>query len=200
MAYVTSTDVKLHGGWSSSDTFDDSLITLLIAQATTIIETFTDRVFESTGSDADSTRYFDAEADVWDYKTLTLDEDLLTIASIIVDGRTFASDSYVTEPRSDAPYWGITLLDSSSDTWDYGTDSENAIAVTGQWAYSSSAPADIQWATIRTVLWFHKQRNSSVDLDRPLLTDAGITIMPTRLPADVVSILQLYRKRSVGSS
>jgi len=35
-------------------------------------------------------------------------------------------------------------------------------------------------------------------LDRPLLTPSGLTIMPGRIPQDVLSILETYRRRRIG--
>ena len=190
MAYATSTDVKIYGGWADSDAGDDELINVLIPYAQEVIDSHTNRTFEYTdSSDSEEVRTFDAEADIRDDYTLLLDKDLHKIRSITVDGVAISSDSYVTEPRSDAPYWGITILDSSSDTWDYGTDSENAIKVTGHWAYSQTPPSDIKLATIMLTNWLKKQRNYDLALTAPVITESGAAVMTIHMPIIVSNIL-----------
>ena len=194
MAYISTSDVKAWGGWLASDAGDDSVIALAIPYAQQMIDSYCKRTFEYT-SDDESVRYFDAKDDIRDVYSLVLDMDLHNIVSISVDGTAISSNSYVTEPRSDAPYWGITILSSSSDSWDYGTDSENAIAINGNWAYSSSAPADIKIACINLVNWLIKQRNSDLALAAPIIdASAGVTILPITVPNVVRLILQLFRK------
>lgn len=196
MAYCTTTDVKLWGGWADTDTGDDVQIAALIPYAQEVIDSYTNRTFEydSSSSDNEVVRTFDAEADVRDDYTLMLDKDLHEVTHIFVDGDAISSDNFVTEPRSDAPYWGITLLSSSSDTWDYGTDSEDAIKVYGHWAYSNSPPSDIKLATIILVDWMKKMRNSDIALTAPVITESGAAIMPVQMPNIVANILTRYRR------
>lgn len=196
MVYITSTDVKLFGGLADSDTHDDTLLAVLIPIAQAKVDKFCNRTFEYTNtSDASESRIFDAEDDVTE-RLLMLDKDLHSIRSISVDGVAISSDSYVTEPRTDAPYWGIKILGSSSDSWSYGTDSENAIVIDGHWAYSLTAPEDIRVATILLVEYLYKLRNSDIALTAPIVAD-GITIMPSQMPAVVREILASYRKISI---
>ena len=132
MVYITSTDVKLFGGLADSDTHDDALLAVMIPIAQQMVDTYTKRTFEYTNtSDASESRIFDAEEDI-SGRLLILDKDLHSIRSISVDGTAISSDSYVTEPRTSTPYWGVKVLGSSSDSWDYGTDAENAISIDGQ--------------------------------------------------------------------
>ena len=199
MAYCTTTDVKLWGGWTDTDANDDALFGVLIPYAQQMVDSYTGRTFEiGTGtndSDASTDRYFDAESDIRDSYTLELDNDLCKIISITVDGKAISSNSYVTEPRNDAPYWGVTILGNSTDTWDYGTDSENAINIDGFWTYSTSAPADIKLATIILVDWLKKQRNSDLALTAPIIdAQSGVTVMPVQTPTVVRQILNAYRK------
>lgn len=196
MAYCTSTDVKLYGGWADSDAGDDTIIAALIPEAQQIIDTYTRRTFEYTDdSDNSSVRFFDAEADIVDVYTLLLNKDLHKALSISVDGVAISSDSYVTEPRNDAPFWGVTILPNSSDSWDYGTDHENAISIDGHWAYSQTPPADIKLACITLVNWLKKQRNSDLALTAPIIdAQAGITVLPVQIPNVVKMTLDRYRK------
>jgi len=198
MTYISSSDVKNYGGWETTDVGDDNLIAQLIPVAQQMIDTYCNRSFEvgtdTTDSDASSVRVFDAEADIVDY-TLMLDKDLCKIVEISVDGLLMSSNIYVTEPRSDTPYWGITVIPGSTDDWSYGTDNESAISVDGFWSYSSSAPADIKMANILLVQWLTKMRNSDLALTAPIIdASAGVTIMPVQMPNIVKQILHAYRR------
>ena len=200
MAYISSSDVKNYGGWASTDVGDDTLIAQLIPIAQQMIDTYCNRSFEvvttsdQNDSDTSTARVFDAEDDIEDY-TLILDKDLCNIVSVSVDGLVMSSNVYVTEPRSDPPYWGITVIPGSTDDWSYGTDNENAISVDGFWTYSSSAPADIKMANILLVQWLTKMRNSDLALTAPIVdASAGVTIMPIQMPNIVKQILSAYRR------
>ena len=193
MAYVAASDVVLYGDWASSD--DDALLSVLITRATAIIEEHTGRCFEA----ASNTRYFDAVEDVHG-RTLYLDADLAVIASDTTitngDGQTVAASDYVTEPRNDGPFHAITIRNSSSASWTYTLDPENAITIDGKWGYSVAAPDDIKHATIRIVKWLYDQRKTDEDMNRPLLLEGGHMVMPGRLPHDVMQILEKYRRGS----
>lgn len=197
MAYCTTTDVKLYGGWVDSDTGDDTVLGVIIPYAQQMIDSYTGRTFEvdNSSSDKEVVRYFDAEADVYEHITLTFDKDLYAMGHVFLDGSAISSDSYVMEPRNSTPYWGITLYESSSDTFDYGTDSANAISISGHWAYSSDAPADIELACITLVNWLLKQRNSDLALTAPIIdASAGVTILPVTVPNLVRQILNSYKR------
>lgn len=199
--YITSSDVKQFGGIPTTDTVDDSELTLIIARAQKYIEEYTGRVFECD-SDGEATRYYTASIDV-SRNTLWLDKDLNTVASIVAGTDTLASTDYVTEPRNDKPFFAITLTDQSDEDWgnpSSDNDYENAIAVTAQWAYSSDAPADIKHAAIRLVKWYYKQgRITDETADRPIVLESGATVLPSQIPSDVTEILNRYRYRPVGS-
>jgi len=62
-------------------------------------------------------------------------------------------------------------------------------------ASNTTAPVDIVHATLRLALWYYRQRDSSTDMDRPMLAE-GVTILPSMIPADVVAILDAYRWRT----
>lgn len=198
MAYATLVELKTYADFQDSD--DDDLLTDLIESAQAIIDLFTGRTFETDSDDA--TRTFDAVEDV-DGRTLFLDEDLAALTSITNgDGTSYADSDgvFVTEPRNSTPYWGITLKASAGLYWqnDSDGDPEDAISMTGKWAYSTTAPADIKQACIRLASWLYKMRESDETADRPLLTGDGVTIMPARLPGDAVDILKRYRRLKVA--
>lgn len=195
MAYLSTATLKTYLGISS--TADDVLLASCISRAQAMIDRHCDRRFEAA---ADTTRKFtvgkDTAGDV-----LTFDDDLAQITSIVTnaDGGaeavTLATTDYVTLPRNDTPYYGVRILASSDEAWDYTDDPENGITVTGRWAWSVSAPDDIVQACLRLAAWLYRQKDNNADADRPLMTGDGVTIMPSRLPNDVVMILEPYRRR-----
>ena len=189
MAYITEAQLTAYGDWASTDVLLGDLIT----RAQQIIDSYTGRTFECT-SDDEAARYFNSIDDVEGY-TLWLDEDLNTVASITVGTDTIPSSDYVTMPRNEKPYYALKLRSTSSYDWsDYDDDPMDNIVVTAQWAYSSDAPADIQHACLRLTKWLYDQRSASVEIDRPLLTADGVTIMPMKLPGDVIDILNRYKR------
>ena len=201
MAYVATSDVKQYGGIPDSDSVDDAELTLIIARVSSFIDNYTGRTFECT-SDNEATRYFTYKDDV-EGQTLYLDKDLNTVASIVAGTYTIASSDYVTEPRTDKPFYGITLKAESPRVWTNSTsdgDYESAIQVNAQWAYSSTAPPDIQHACIRLTKWAFKQgRITDETADRPIVLESGATVLPTSIPHDVRDILEHYRRLEICS-
>jgi hypothetical protein len=191
VAYAALADLRVYLGLEPAEIKQDDLLQDLLDRAQKMIEERTHRVFEAG---VDSTRYFDAVDDV-EGQTLYLDQDLCAITSITNgDGVTLLASDYVTKPRNDTPYYAIRLKTSSSKTWTYQTDSENAIAIVGKWAYSISAPKDVVQATIRLAAWLYRQKGTSGESDRPMVTGEGVTILPSALPKDVQDVIE-NRKR-----
>ena len=199
MAYLQVYEIKQYIDITSGD--DDSLLIALISQAQSMIETLCKRRFEAA---SDTTRYFDAEADVvcslspfGGRRVLTLDEDLYSVTSVVNgDGTTVSSTQYVLNPRNEPPYYEIELKANSSIAWTYSDTPENAIAVTGRWAYSLTPPNDVKWAAGRLTAWLYRQRDTSMDLDRPMLSNSGIVLMPSSIPNDVTKVLERYYRWS----
>ena len=203
MAYIGSSDVKAWGGVPDSDTVDDAELTLIIARAQAYVDEYTGRVFEASTA-ALATRYYTAAIDVA-RNTLWLDMDLNTVGTdgIVAGTDSLASTDYVTLPRNDKPYYAIELTANTPLDWGDSTsdgDYENAIAVHGQWAYSSDPPADVQHAMLRLTKWYYKQgRVTDETADRPIVLESGATVLPSQIPSDVKEILDRYRFRPVGS-
>lgn len=192
MAYCSLSALTEYLGHSSSD--DDALLTGIISRAEAIIDQYTHRTFEAT---ADTTRYFDADCDV-DGPLLYFDEDICSITTVTNgDGSTISGSYYVTEPRNRAPYWGIRLKSSSGLFWEYDSndDHENAIGVTGKWAWSQTAPADVQHACLRLAAFLYFQKDSQV-FDTTATPELGIITVPIGMPKDVKNLLEPYRRRS----
>jgi len=186
MAYTTASDVKTYLGIAAST--DDTLIGSLITRAQKIIEEYTGRLFEA----ATLTKYFTIDnvegrwLYLWGY-------DLLSVTTLTNgDGTEIASANYRLEPRNETPKWAIRL-DKDTD-WEFD-DSDSEISVAGTWGYAATAPNDIVHACIRLAAFLYKQKDTTADVDRPMMTGDGITIMPSQLPKDVQMILDKYRRR-----
>lgn len=193
MAYATVDEIKAYLKIDSAD--DDALLGTLLERATAIIESslWCDRKFEAR---TDSTRYFDARADV-DGRTLYLDEDLCQITSITNgDGDVLAAAEYTTIPKNNTPYYAIRLLASSSLSWETNTngDPENAITIVGRWSYSLTPPAAIKYATLRLATWLYRQKDTAAEFDRPFLAAGGVTIMPSAFPQDIQELVRGMRR------
>lgn len=196
MAYMTQLDLEEYFGLSAAALDSESdLIGDLISRAQSRIDRLCNRTFEA-GSD--TTRYFDAVRDVDDAdpRMLRLDKDLCQITTITNgDSVEVESDEYVTEDRNDTPWWAIRLLTSANKYWTYDTDPENAISIEGRWAYSITAPTDIQVACIRMVAWMYRQKDNMVDTRETIISGDGNVFLSNAVPFDVYQICMDYRRR-----
>lgn len=187
MSYATSTQVKDYLGIATSVT-DDNLIADIITRSEGLIDAYTGRSFEATTA----THYY--TVDSTDGQDLLLyGEDLLTVTKLTNgDAVEVTSGNYRLFPRNDSPKWIIRLDESQS--WSF-SDGDSEISVAGTWGYSATAPADIQHACVRLAAFLYRQKDNSADLDRPMITGDGVTIMPTNLPVDVTRLLDRYKRR-----
>ena len=189
MAYATSVQVKDYLGIAST-VVDDNLLGDLITRAEGLIDAYTGRTFTAVTA----TKYFGKNCT--DGRELNLyGYDLLTVTKLTNgDGVEITSANYRLFPRNDNPKWIIKLDEDYS--WEFD-DSDSEISVAGTWGYSATAPADIQHACIRLTAFLYRQKDTSADIDRPMITGDGVTIMPSALPADVTRVLDRYKRRIV---
>jgi hypothetical protein len=187
--YVELNDFKDYLGATTSD--DDSLLTSMLERAQTIFDSQTRRTFEA---DSDTTRYFDSVRDVSD-DTLRLDVDLCAITTITNgNGSVITSGQYVTEPRNSTPYYAIKLLRSAATYWQAANngDNENAIAVTGKWAYSTSAPHDVAEAVLDIATLLYRRKDNANDFARTVVTSTS-TILPAGVSDTTRLTIARYR-------
>jgi uncharacterized phiE125 gp8 family phage protein len=164
---------------------DDALLESFLAAAQAEIESQTGRRFEAA---ADSVRYFDKGA--LSGRDLFLDEDLAAITSITNgDGTAIAADKYTTQPRNQWPAWLLTLKAASGVSW----STADEIAITGRWAYSVEAPADIQQATLELAAYYYRRKKGGADQDRIVYFDNGM-MAPSNLPKSVLATINRYRR------
>jgi hypothetical protein len=207
MSYATLDDLQEYANITT--TTDDALLTRLLAVAQSAVDAYCHQPFEAL---VDTTRYFDplqdGYGDNYSYgfgygygtyswgsgKRLYFDAPLCAITSVTNgDGVVVAPTDYVTEPRNMTPWYALALKQGSSKQWTYTGSPENSIAIVGKWAYSVSAPADIVQATLRLATWFYRGRDNALDLDRAVIV-GNATIAPSRIPADVMTMLEPYRR------
>ena len=191
MNYASLTNLKDYLGISIASTADDPLLTDLLTRAEGIIDAYTGRRFEAETA----TKYF--TIDDIDRQNLYLwGYDLLSVTKLTNgDGVEIASDKYRLFPRNDNPKWMIRLDEEQS--WNF-TDADSEISVAGTWGYSATAPADITHACIRLAAFLYPQKDTSADIDRPMVTGDGVTIMPSGLPSDVQKLLDRYKRRAAA--
>lgn len=194
MSYATLAEVKAWLGIDTVNLTDDTQITRAITASQQIIDTHCRRSFEAA---ADSVRLFDALGDHIEYDELWFDTDCCQITTIINgDSTTVTAGQYVTLPGNFAPYYGVRLKTSAGVSWTYDTDYAKAISVTGRWAYSVTAPADIVYACTRLAAYLYKQRdNYNIGLERAEATPMGTMLLPMALPKDVLTLLNPYVRR-----
>lgn len=196
MAFCLINELAAELGIDPSITQDNALLTQALTDAQAFIEGpgGAGRSFQVT---VDTTRTLDAIRDVENYLlTLDLDEDLCQITSITNgDGTSVSPSLYVTNPRNTTPWYALQFKWVASTAWTFTNSPENSISITGRWGYSTSAPADIHRAHKRLAAWYYRQKSSQADIDRPLLTPGGVTILPSKVPSDVMAILEPYRRR-----
>ena len=192
MAYCGVDELKEYLGIESAT--DEPMLLTFLATAQRTIDSYCARTFEAT---ADTVRTFDSQRDVDGY-TLTVDSDLCAITSIVNgDGTTISNSHYVTEPRNETPYYAIRLKASAGKVWTstVSGDSENAITITGKWAYSTSAPSDIAHVCKRLAAYIYRQKDNAGDLDRAVIA-GNSTILPAQIPSDIKLMLAPYRRLS----
>ena len=192
MAYCGVDELKEYLGIESAT--DEPMLLTLLAVAQHTIDSYCARTFEAT---ADTVRTFDSQRDVDGY-TLTVDSDLCAITSIVNgDGTTISNSHYVTEPRNETPYYAIRLKASAGKVWTstVSGDSENAITITGKWAYSTSAPSDIAHVCKRLAAYIYRQKDNAGDLDRAVIA-GNSTILPAQIPNDIRLMLAPYKRLS----
>lgn len=188
MAYATLAELKAYLGFDNStrvSTQENDLLTSLLARAQASVDGMCQRTFEAS---TDTVHHFDGRA--IGGRVLYLDGDLCAITSVVNgDGITVAGTAYTTEPRNVTPWHALVLRPTADIAWD-GVTAD--IAITGKWAHSTSAPADVVQATIRLAAWMYRQKDNTGN-DQPMIA-GNVTILPSRLPADVTEMLQPYKR------
>jgi hypothetical protein len=192
MAYCTTAELTTYLGINDSD--DDALLSALVDRATAIIDMKCKRTLVATST---STRNFTVGRDTMG-QHLFFDEVCAAITQVLngdADSTEVTSAQYVTKPSNNGPFYGIKILRSASKVWQYSTDPEDAIAVTGNWGWFAALPDDVRHFCIRLSAYLYRQKDSSMDMDRPILTDAGVTLLPAGLNQDLTFLVKAYERK-----
>jgi len=192
--YCTTADVKAYIGTSKAT--DDALMASLIPRASARIDRYCDRTFIRRSAE---TRKFDAVEDV-EGRVLYLDDDLLSVTSITNgDGATVSASEYVLLPTNSSPKYAIKLKASSSTSWTWNTDPEEAISVSGTWGYYNGTvpPDDIKHAAIRLTAWYYHQRSAPFETQG--LPELGVVTIPQDMPQDIKATLAPYIRLQMGA-
>lgn len=186
MAYATTTQVKTYLGLTVSS--DDTLLGTLLLAAQKTIETHCGRVFEA---DTATVRYFTLADLDRDSGVLWLNGDLCTLTGVTNgDGTTVATGDVQTMPINTPPWYALRI-NPAVGVFTSGQNTADRIAITGKWAYSASAPADIAQATIRLTAFLYRLRENGGEGDRMVFA-GNATLSPMAMPSDVRSILVHY--------
>ena len=188
MSYATL--VQLREYLKISANIDDILLQRQLDHATAIIERMTHKAFAVS---ADTVKLFDAVRDVHGM-LLTFDGDYAAAITSVIngDGETIPASGYVTEPRHEPPYYGVKLKLGGPYVWEFNDTPEEAISVTGRWGWSVTPPDDIVHACTRLAAWMYRQKDTSGDSDRVLISRDGTVVLPMKLPADIHDLLSPY--------
>ncbi len=137
MSYITLAEAKTYLGIDG--TAEDALLTSLIDAAQQVVENHCLRRFE-----ADSAEVYTFTCEHIAGRMLILGCDLAEPVSVVNgDGATLAPADYTLLPRHRRPGYAIELEEQSGVQW----VTTAPIQVTGYWAYSSTPPEVITYAT-----------------------------------------------------
>jgi hypothetical protein len=192
MSYATLAEFKSYLQIATAITTDDVLLQDFLDEASAILRDFVGFPLDAA---TNTTRYFDAVADVRDGRLLTFDGYYAVSISSVVngDGETISASDYVTEPRNGVPFYGIRLKLESDQIFTFDDSPENAIAVTGKWCYSENADGSAddltRGATLQLAAYLYRAKDNVADLNKVVQTVDGVTIVSSALPAGTLARL-----------
>lgn len=199
MAYISASDLKAYMGITSSS--DDTQLGLACTRAQSVVEGYTNRVFEWAG--AATIKYFTPINEKLggqladDGRTLyTFGFDILEVSSITNgDGNNIPTNAIVTLPLNVTPGYAIRIKSNTSYVWTFTGSPDAAIAISAKWAYTATPPAEVIAATLRIASYLYRQREGTPDTDRAIMSADGVVLAAPKIPTDATMMLQAYRRR-----
>ena len=197
--YTTTGAVKAYLRVSGAG--DDALLAELVTRASGLIDTHCGRWFSARTE----TRRYDASGPHITGRLLLLDADLLSVTAITNgDGTAITPAQIILRPNNWPPYFGVALRATTGLHWVHGGSPEGAISIEGTWGYSPTPPPDIVQASIRLSAWLYRQRDTGTEglTAEPapvVITPRGAALAPSRLPNDVLNLLNPYRRVRITS-
>jgi len=201
--YAEVADLKVYLDITSNS--EDMLLELMLEAATQMIDTACHRRFVPAGhgqQQVPETFKFTplserSNGNLLDDYTLNLGMDLLSLTSITNgDGTPIPVSGVVLLPSNTTPANMIRIKSSSSYFWTYTESPEEAVSVTGKWAYSEHPPKSIELACLRLAGYLYKQRELGPDSDRAVLSADGVVLAAPKIPGDILTILAPFIRRS----
>ncbi|KKL66442.1 hypothetical protein LCGC14_2144920 [marine sediment metagenome] len=188
--YATLQEYKDYADITSTDATDDGALEDLIETASRFIDTQTLRTFYARTE----TRRFD----VPNGRTLTLDDDLISITTLTNgDNEVLTTSDYILEPANVTPKFAIILKQSSTKRWelDSNSNSEQVIDVAGSWGWAATVPDQIKTATLEIAKSADGRRLGKNVGGIARVTAAGIVITPQDVSGVAKGIINSFRKR-----
>ena len=182
MEYTTVNALRDFGDFGDEE---DAELAALIDSASRVIDNYCGRIFAVEEEETHTFTRSKRREDAFDGQMLYLDDDLAEEASVITDSPTV---TYI--PENFPPYFAIELTEGS---WN-----ATAVEVTGYWAYSRTAPADIEFACLRLAKWLYELRDTT-RADTVMVTEEGRLLVPQGLPVDVTTVLKPYRRYGMAT-
>lgn len=171
---------------------DDGLLQDSLNRAEAAIDNYTRRNFVGTAGTVYYSRF-----DQWRVvdTALYLASDLIAPVEIqLGNSQNIPLGSIWLGPRNNPPYRIIRLR--SAYVWQWNTDQD--MFISGTWGYSTTAPADIQQATVRTAAYLYRIKDQSGFTDVTGFEQAGEQTIVSGIPSDVRYLLNPYRTRTGG--
>lgn len=173
----------------TTETQDDDLLTRLLGAAEDWIADRTNQQLEPIMA----TRAYSEWSGRVCGAVLHLDADLVSVTTLTNgNGQVIPAEGYWLEPRNAPPYSAIRL--KTSQVWQFDVDGE--ILVAGRWGLPSVPPRLIQ-ACVRLTAFLYRQKDSTSDADRPLITADGTVVLPSALPKDIIAYIDSLRTWSL---
>jgi hypothetical protein len=159
MSYCDIDEVKRYLGITEDS--DDALIEQSILAAKAAIDAYCDTVFDVS---TDTTKYFSSRGVFIFGAYLHLGRNRLAASptSVVIAGTDVTSD--LIPMPDERPITQLYLMSSAPKTWrDGGDDPAIAIAITGKWGYSTTAPSDIKQAAVIWASSLYQQKDAFID-------------------------------------
>lgn len=191
MSYTTADRVRRFMDIDADEATRNYLIDDKVEEVQTIIDTLTKTTFEGTSD----THYFHTYNDVDEDGILILDDWLYSLTTLLNgDSEDITGDVFLL-PANKTPRYGIGL---KSETWTTDDDGypEDAIAVTGVWGWSETAPYDIRQAATELAA-FLVQSSRNPAQESVSFQEGGVIVLPKAFPPRVWHICESYRKKLV---
>ena len=195
--YITLQQFLDYQRITSTDTTDDGVINIDIPAACRWI----DRETLTNFYGKTETHLFNIPnnfaATVTDIPLIELDDWLISVTTLTNgDSTVIPTASYYLLPANRTPKYSIGLRPAIGTSWQPTAAGDNiqVISVAGVWGYATSAPEDIQAATLEICAALYSRRFGTNMMMKTITTPAGIIQVPEGVPDWAAQVIGNYRK------